>query len=343
MISAMSDAAANSPPSDLSPAARDRDMAVIEWPRPTWLGPLVWFAVMLLIAGMMLASIDAASMSGLTWRLMAAVGLVAFAVILIAVEFSAHASQQRELQAVFDEATLAVARAGAEGAFDWEQVPGAPGREQMIAAILRTRSIDTRPAGRMTQPIRMLLDDLQALRINRPDVIVDHRIADRLREIPVRREMLEPEPVTSRWELSTWVVDLAMLLAAAIWVWRVKDMPLRFLMPVSCLSPLIVRRFGAARLFFKHGVRPGDSGLVAGVGYLERADGSRISSTQAITVVYKHWSRPLCVRLGTRERCEDVYFTSTRDPGFIAFWQRWNHPHPRPELLGDKPTIRSQD
>jgi len=24
-----------------------------------------------------------------------------------------------------------------------------------------------------------------------------------------------------------------------------------------------------------------------------------------------------------------------RDPGFIAFWQRWNHPHPRPELLGE--------
>jgi len=29
---------------------------------------------------------------------------------------------------------------------------------------------------------------------------------------------------------------------------------------------------------------------------------------------------------------------SPRDPGFITFWQRWNHPHPRPELLGESPT-----
>lgn len=26
-------------------------------------------------------------------------------------------------------------------------------------------------------------------------------------------------------------------------------------------------------------------------------------------------------------------FASPHDPGFVEFWQRWNHPHPRPELL----------
>jgi hypothetical protein len=26
-------------------------------------------------------------------------------------------------------------------------------------------------------------------------------------------------------------------------------------------------------------------------------------------------------------------FASAEDPDFIALWQRWNHPHPRPELL----------
>lgn len=331
----MPDAAASSPPSDLSRKMHPRDIAFIEWPRLTWFGPIAWTAVLLLLAGVMLALIDAASLSGLTWRLTAAVGLVAFALVLIAVEFSAHASRQSELQAVFDDATLAIARAGAEGVFDWEQVPGAPGREQMIAAILTTRCIDTLPLGGAAHPIRMLFDDLQALRIRQPDAIVDARLADRVREIPMHGDMLEPEPVTSRWELSTWIVDSALVLAAVIWAWQVQETSARLVLPAAVLWPLLMRRSGVIGYFLRHGVVPGDSGLIAGVGYLEQPDGTRIGSTQAITLVFKHWNRPLCVRLGTRERCEDVYFTSTRDPGFIAFWQRWNHPHPRPELLGE--------
>jgi len=78
---------------------------------------------------------------------------------------------------------------------------------------------------------------------------------------------------------------------------------------------------------------PFASRAVAGTGFIEGDNGVRVGSWQVLTHVSQASRRRIAVQVLQLDWRLAISFASPRDPGFIAFWQRWNHPHPRPELL----------
>ena len=312
-----------------------RDAIVIDWPDTFWFQTTIVLAMVLIPLAMFMVLLIGDTLESLGVLAMLMVSVLIVAAIMITLGLSAAANRLHELQEVFDAATLAVARHHEDVDFDWGQIEGAPSQQEVVAAILQTRFIERGVNVDPGAAMRMLFRDLHDLRIPTPAVVVDRRVEDDLAAVAMTTNLLEPEPARSRWNHLALCVDGGLFLfVIAVFVFGTGHAA-RIAVPCAVLPSLFIRRFGILRLFLRHGLHPGDSGLIAGVGYIERHDGSRTGSWQAITLVSKGPMQPLRVRICTLQRVEDLRFTSARDPGFIAFWQRWNHPHPRPELLGD--------
>jgi membrane protein implicated in regulation of membrane protease activity len=58
---------------------------------------------------------------------------------------------------------------------------------------------------------------------------------------------------------------------------------------------------------------------------------------EAVMVVEQPPWQALSVRFLGERRSPPLRFASIDSPSFIALWQRWNHPRPRPELLDNRP------
>lgn len=164
-----------------------------------------------------------------------------------------------------------------------------------------------------------------------PRVILDRRIAARVLAIERIPHLLEPESIdSSGTRLLDWLSWIWLpALIALYWLFGQRSLLLTGMIAVGVIA--LMMRIMA---WMRTGVAPGATGLVAGVGYLEGPRGNRLSSGQVVTVICKARLQPMRVRLLSPDWNFELRFTSPRDPGFIAFWQRWNHPHPRPELLG---------
>ena len=193
------------------------------------------------------------------------------------------------------------------------------------------------PTGSMPR-VPLIYFDLAQYGLAVPPMILDRRIASEVLNIKRPVDLLEPEPIesgASRWhELLTWIWMPP--LTILYWLFGTSRFVLALFLLVSggAIASQLLR-------WARTGVAPGASGFVAGVGYLEGPNGKRLASESVITVISKPRWRPMRVRLLAPTWNLDLLFHSPRDPGFIAFWQRWNHPHPRPELLGDSASRQS--
>lgn len=314
----------------------DRDTVVVEWPRPPRALLLAVLAPGLTVFAVVIGSYVYESSDSI---------LLAFGVggclVLAVLGFSWLARRavrrvRRRLMDALDEAVAATERVEAEADFDWEHVEGAPSRAEIISAILHKHVADIHTAFDRKGGMDDTFADVTRLRLRVPRVIVDRRVAGRLQAAPMTPNLLEPEAVASRWESTTFYFDFILIVIAIAVFVRFPASPVRFVMPLALLAPLVLRRFGMIRRFFRHGVGLGRCGAVAGTGYLEWPDGSRVGSWQAVTLLSQGWLEPLTVRICAPDRVEMLYFSSCQDPGFVAFWQRWNHPHPRPELIESK-------
>lgn len=314
----------------------DRDTVVVEWPRPprvAWLGPPLGILAVVAV-GVAGVVYDA---SGSALPALGVGGCLVF--VMVGLLWLAHWSDRRvwrRMRDAFDEAVAARERVEAETDFNWEHVEGAPSRAEIISAILHKHVTDIHTAFDRKGGMDDTFADVTRLRLRVPRVIVDRRVAGRLQAAPMTPNLLEPEAVASRWESTTFYFDFILIVIAIAVFVRCPASPVRFVMPLALLAPLVLRRFGMIRRFFRHGVSLGRCGAVAGTGYLEWPDGSRVGSWQAVTLLSQGWLEPLTVRICAPDRVEILYFSSCQDPGFVAFWQRWNHPHPRPELLESK-------
>lgn len=188
--------------------------------------------------------------------------------------------------------------------------------------------------------LRSIQTRLETFGIRPPGVVLEASIAPGVLAIQRTDGLLEPECFRTHSMMGIYLLAI-------------------FGLPVSIIAAWITRRhsvlIGFVAIAFGFGllgrlVRVGRSSIglpmadpVAGVGYIELPNGQRLGNWHAVTLVTQDWYNLLRVRLLSEGRTTTLTFRSTSDPGFISFWQRWNHPHPRPELLGDKPTIRSQD
>lgn len=74
---------------------------------------------------------------------------------------------------------------------------------------------------------------------------------------------------------------------------------------------------------------------IAGVGFVQDVKGRSWTVNNAIMLVKATgWIHGIRIELIGEAGLLPFAFGDETDPEFIKLWQRWNHPHPRPELLG---------
>lgn len=181
--------------------------------------------------------------------------------------------------------------------------------------------------------LKRLTRELDRFGIRTPGIIFDARIASEVLAIERTEELVEPEPVESEWTQGQWLFSACMLvLLVAIYVLTGRKPQV-----LAFLCSLVIFDLAYKLVWVvRHGLGLRSTGMSAGVGYLELPNGARIGLWEAVTLVTRDRGENLRVRLLAPDRTIQLKFTSAADPGFVAFWQRWNHPHPRPELLESK-------
>lgn len=185
--------------------------------------------------------------------------------------------------------------------------------------------LDERPILQRLSPALERLDE------SLPRVTLDHRIAQPVSSIERPEHLIESEPVTSTVYRNRWAWPILVFVFLGWAFWKADGGACVFV-------GFVVTGISLALMLYRsltQGLRPNDSGLHAGVGFLEGSDGTRVGSWQAHTLVLKPKWGKLRVLILTQELNHEIQFTSASDPGFVEFWQRWMHPHPRPELVGD--------
>ncbi len=175
-----------------------------------------------------------------------------------------------------------------------------------------------------------------------PRSIIDQKIADKVHQIPITNELLEPEMIrqhtTPYGYLSGIVwVSLGSWLFLGNWVangWARIGIGL-----LACT----LLAFASSFINYHFTGRSSENYGTAGLGIIEFGNGKTLRADECITLISK--ANGLLVRLLAPDgQVIDLTFANPRDPGFITFWQHWNHPNPRPELLNQPtPIINTHD
>jgi hypothetical protein len=166
-----------------------------------------------------------------------------------------------------------------------------------------------------------------------PRTVVDEAAAPRLRAIELPRDMLEPESIltsvpfsrgTIRLMLVFYVVMVLLQLIGGHWIGAGMFLVMGLLLAVT-----IPEIRDATRLFQYE-----DGKIIAGMGGVTDHQNRRWTINDALLLVQiRRKPGPLFVHLIGEAGHLLLTFTDETDRDFIALWQRWNHPHPRPELL----------
>jgi hypothetical protein len=187
------------------------------------------------------------------------------------------------------------------------------------------------------RPGRWTWDDLQE-RLHRCSAPVPRTVAESLRleslnliELP--NSMLEPEPITTGAPLSTgclmlvmavtlfgallmllggsWLIGLLAIIGLLFWISVIPTV--RWRLPWTAEHP---------------------RSSVAGLGVVCNARGQRWTVDNAMMILMaRSETSSISVHIIGPPGWLSLTFANETDPEFIKLWQRWNHPHPRPELL----------
>ncbi len=302
------------------------DCAIIEWMEPLELAAFCVLTTFFLVCGLIMGIVNAVDnvppesplwvvVTGPVVFLLFAV-LVAMILVRPAYRRWKRSRRAGKIAGTFDAAT---------------QLTAQHSRDILAAAIRRaglsaTRELHSEPK------LPIIKEQMARAGLGVPRIILDRRIAQQVLAIERTPHLLEPESIDSRG---------TRLLEYLSWLWLPGMIVLYWLLGEHSLLLLGFIAIGvvALALRIKHwiqtGVTPGETGLVAGVGYLEGPQGTRLSAGNVVTIICKARLQAMRVRLLAPDWNLELKFPSPRDPGFIAFWQRWNHPHPRPELVGE--------
>ncbi len=179
---------------------------------------------------------------------------------------------------------------------------------------------------------RFLLERCRSAQVNLPRTIVDAGVQSRLAAIPLPDDLLEPEtilPSSASLREAVWALFGLYILLGLIQV-----------LERRWFTAVLYVVFGGLLLISLPPVRDRlrtllDTGnLVAGTGWIRHRGKRTWTVDNAVMLVRtRSGSVPLHVMLIGEEGELPLSFTNERDPDFIKLWQRWNHPHPRPELV----------
>lgn len=167
-----------------------------------------------------------------------------------------------------------------------------------------------------------------------PRTIVDSKLVERLGAIEQPSHLLEPEPVmgsglglsrrTHYWLTAFLVMAAGTQFALGLWQSAV----------IAALGAVVYIVSVPRWRDTTRGLRMNEFKYVAGVGYVEDSQGRRWTCDNAIMLVQvKRRSEALFVSLIGEAGSMAITFLSADDPDFIALWQRWAHPNPRPALV----------
>jgi len=171
-----------------------------------------------------------------------------------------------------------------------------------------------------------------------PRTMADLRLAVELDRIPLVDELLEPEKVVPGSRIDRRRGRNSIILGAVLLlVGLLLDADLCIVCGIlMILLPLLslqaVRRMAPE-------LRLGFSTSIAGQGFLHINDTLCFTSSNGTCLVRGIGpARNTNAAVEAWFLCPDgmrmLTFPSVHDPHFVALWQRWNHPDPRPELVG---------
>ncbi len=203
--------------------------------------------------------------------------------------------------------------------------------EVVLAVVLRDAGLTATRAADRRETLAAIRRQLDAYRIRPPGLIIDRRLARAVATVELTEEFIEPEPIGSQMQRSAWIMSILLLLVVVAAIRFTGMSPIAYLLLIPAAAGEVLRQVWRSS---RSAVGLGETSCLAGVGFIELPMGGRIGSWQALTLISSGSDGCLLVRIVHGHGIVSLRFTSTSDPGFISFWQRWNHPHPRPELLG---------
>jgi len=174
--------------------------------------------------------------------------------------------------------------------------------------------------------------------LERPGTLLDLRLAQQVKQIPLTDQFLEPEQVVpgsraNRSSRNTSIVIGALMLAIGLLLASPSCLVLAALfITIPLLSLRVMRRLAPD-------VRLGFGACIAGPGFLVANDELHFTCDRTICLIRS------IGKARTRDPSLEVWFISSDairrldfpsplDPQFISLWQRWCHPDPRPSLAG---------
>ncbi len=181
--------------------------------------------------------------------------------------------------------------------------------------------------------------------------IVDHRLRAQCEKIPIVADLVEPEPI--RVTGSTSVADPGKEARR-----RRVGLAIRVLWPIAFIGIawVLFSNLGWPKILFwlTSALAIGCAFLpnftlvsdpifssppVAGLGVIRDGKGRLWTCTESIMFVEPYYipkagSGVQVDLFGPHgaHKMHKIQFPSCLDDGFVSLWQRWNHPHPRPEL-----------
>ncbi len=166
-----------------------------------------------------------------------------------------------------------------------------------------------------------------------PATIAEESIRGELEAIPMVADLIEPEFIVSSRPLGRAAYGFMLVYFLFMFAFSLVSRSITnaaifgvLLLSTVVSAPRLKKWFPALR---EEGRAP-----VAAPGIVRDAHGRRWVRNQAVLVVQRTRSKgPVWATLVGPLGLLRLSFASARDPDFINLWQRWNHPHPRPELL----------
>lgn len=166
----------------------------------------------------------------------------------------------------------------------------------------------------------------------RPITIVDQAIQSTLDRIERPTHFLEREPILTSGALNKRTTILLVGFYAAVAMMQLTtDRPFLALFMLF-LAALFLVTIPALRDRLRN-FRYSDGHVVAGQGSVsDHRDRLWTVDDSMMIVQTRDGTPPIFVTLTGPAGAMTLTFMDETDPDFIRLWQRWNHPHPRPEL-----------
>lgn len=186
-----------------------------------------------------------------------------------------------------------------------------------------------------------ILQRLDALGVTRPFAAIEAECEQAVREIPLTDALLEAEPVVPARQLPRSWQSLRRYGEMLVWTVLV-CLIIAVIINARSTYVYVVSSLAAAALVLAMAEAHGWLGAVTGSRWLALPgcivrDDEVFSADECLTAVFRQGSQYHVV-ITSRGQRTVLKFYNLRDPAFIDFWQRWAHPHPRPDLAA---TFRS--